>query len=188
MDPLLLFAMAFLLGVAGSVYVLVRGVERTDPGARLAAVDEYGRERASGRIALSWPFVAATLSLFGLIGYALARWSPLTTAPSIVVAILGGVGGGAVLTLLVGRWARQAARIDVEDERFVLQGHVARVVALPGSGAEARVEYEANGRRVLAAARPIDDSTLIVGADVVISHVEDGVVYVEPWSSVEERL
>jgi membrane protein implicated in regulation of membrane protease activity len=188
MDPLLPFATAFLLGVAGAVYVLVRGVERVDPRARSAAVDEYGRERLPGRIALLWPFAAATLALFGLIGYLLVRWSSFGVERSAILAFLAAACGAALFTLLVRRWARQAAHADVEDERFVLQGHVARVVSPTAGGGEARVEYEANGRRVLAVARPIDQSALTLGADVVISHVEDGIVYVEPWSSVEERL
>jgi hypothetical protein len=46
----------------------------------------------------------------------------------------------------------------------------------------------ANGRRVVAPARSLDHAPLVQGEDVVIDRLEDGVVYVESWTRVEERL
>lgn len=46
----------------------------------------------------------------------------------------------------------------------------------------------ANGQRVVAAAESVDHMPLVVGVDVVIDRLEAGVVYVEPWSRVEQRL
>jgi membrane protein implicated in regulation of membrane protease activity len=188
MDPLFLFATAFLLGVASWVYVIVRGVERIDPRAHSAAIDDFGREHPAGRIVLLAPFAAAALTVFGLVGYGMARWSSLGVMQSMLVAALAAVVGGGLLASLMGHWARQAAHLDVPDQRFVLQGHVARVVAAATSDGTGRVEYEVNGRHVTANARTIDDTELRMDAEVVINHLEDGVVYVEAWSSVEERL
>ncbi len=188
MDPLFLFATAFLLGVSSWVYVIVRGVERVDPRARAATVDDFGREQPAGRIVLLAPFAASALTVFGLLGYGMVRWSSLGFMRSMLVAALAALVGGGLLASLMGHWARQAAHLDVPDERFVLQGHVARVVTAATPGGMGRVEYEVNGRHVTANARTIDDTELRMDAEVVISLLEDGVVYVEAWSSVEERL
>jgi hypothetical protein len=86
----------------------------------------------------------------------------------------------------VARWAGYAVEHDRTDERFVLQGHVARVVGVGPDRAE--VEYTANGRRVVAPARSVSGALLAVGSEVVIERVDEGIVYVEAWSLVEQRL
>jgi hypothetical protein len=78
------------------------------------------------------------------------------------------------------------------DDRYLLQGHPARVTAaIPGAGhggAGGEIEYESDGRRYVLRARSWDDSAIAAGAEVAIERVEDGVAYVEQWAVVETRL
>jgi hypothetical protein len=186
-NPAAMFAAIFLLGVAGAVYVIVRGVERPARHASLP-VDAFGRETGVGKVSLRAPVVAAALIALGSVGSTLVR---LTTWPAWA-ALAGGAAAAAVAApvsaWLVRRWAMRAAVEDLPDPRYALQGHIARVVQAAAGREPASVTYTANGRRVVAAACSLDQTPLVAGTDVVIDRLEDGVVYVEAWARVEQRL
>jgi hypothetical protein len=76
----------------------------------------------------------------------------------------------------------------VDDERYVLQGSLGRVVAPIGSKSAGQVSLESSGHKEILPARGIDDQTMPVGTEVVIERIEDGVAYVEDWATVEKRL
>jgi hypothetical protein len=182
----LCFGIAFLLGVGGAVYFLSTGAERRSPTPRGFRVDEFGRQSGPIPITVAIPAVAAGLMAFGLIGYGAlraARWSAIWALGS---AAVGGVIAALVAARVIAGWAGYAADHDVPDERFVLQGHVATVVLARGDRAE--VEYTSNGRRVVAPARSVGGVPLQEGSEVVIERVDEGIVYVEAWSQVEQRI
>ena len=97
---------------------------------------------------------------------------------------------GAVL--LVARWALPAVAAEVVDERYVLQGHPARVTRIVADGAGApsayEISYEEGGATHVLRARSLEGTVLAPGSEVVIERVEDGAAYVEAWSVVERRL
>ena len=88
----------------------------------------------------------------------------------------------------MARWATQAAKQDVVDERYLLQGHPAEVVAAIASSATGEIAYVVGGKRYAASAQSLDGTPVAVGTEVVIDRVENGVAYVEPWVQVEQRL
>jgi anti-sigma factor RsiW len=180
------FGVAFLLGVAGAVYFLTRGAERRATKSRTVLVDEFGREAGPRAITLALPGVSAGLAAFGLIGYLVSRLTRSNVTLSLAAAAVAAVVLGVLAARLVAQWAGYAARNDAPDERYVLQGHVATVIAASPDRAE--VEYTANGRRVVAPARSVSGAPLIRGSEVVIERVEEGIVYVEAWSHVEQRI
>jgi hypothetical protein len=185
MDLSAWFGIAFLVGVAGAVYFLSRGVERRTGRKRGLSVDEFGRELGSRPITLAVPSAAAALGTFGLIGYLVTRVEARGIT-AIVVATMAGAIAAIGTAWIVAGWAGYAVQHDQPDERYVLQGHVARVVAAEPDRTE--VEYTANGRRVVAPARSVSAAALRPGNEVVIERVEEGIVYVEAWSHVEQRL
>lgn len=182
------FAGVFLLGVATAVYVIVRGVERSPRRAAVPMTDAFGRETGTGILSLRAPILAAGLMAAGLVGYLLERFGSLATWH----AALWGVASAAVAGLLAARfvrqWATRAATEDAPDPRYSLQGHIAHVIAPATGHGLAQIEYTANGVRVIAAARSLDETPLDPGTEVVIDRLEDGVVYVEAWVQVEQRL
>jgi membrane protein implicated in regulation of membrane protease activity len=78
--------------------------------------------------------------------------------------------------------------VDVEDARYLLQGHPATVTAAIDRAGEGEIAYEADGRRWTVRARSWDGAPLVAGTDVAIERVEGGVAYVEGWAEVETRL
>lgn len=180
------FGVAFLLGVAGAVYFLTRGAERRATRSRTLPVDEFGREAGPRSITLALPGLSAGVASFGLIGYAVSRFASSNAFWPLGSAAVGGIVVGLLAARLVAGWAGYAARHDTPDERYVLQGHVATVIA--ASPERAEVEYTSNGRRVVAPARSVSGTPLLNGSEVVIERVEEGIVYVEAWSHVEQRI
>src|SRR5262249_51799398 len=99
-----------------------------------------------------------------------------------------GAGGAIIAARLVKRWWRVVPEHDVDDERYVLQGHLARVTKSIGPDVEGEVELQlGTDRRVLRARNAVSGS-IAANTDVVIERVEADVAYVESWADVEKRL
>ena len=178
-----LFVVSLIAGLLLGVFAMLHGVERRRPGTTdLVAPPPPGELTAR----LNVPAITGFLVVFGAVGYPLRHaLGPL--ARLVVAAAAAGAGAiGAVL--LVAKWAVPSARGDVPDERFLLQGHFARVTAPVREGAPGQVEYEIEGRHFSAPAMSLDGSPIDAGTDVVIERIEDGVVYVEAWTHVERRI
>jgi membrane protein implicated in regulation of membrane protease activity len=168
------FLLAFIAGVLLGVRVMLFGIERGPH-----------RASSSNEIRSVQPLLAAFGIGFGLAGYLVSRFvSPL----GAVIAAL--VVGLAVMVLF--RWvvvkSATAAESDVEDERYVLQGHVARVVSPIAAGSEGRITFEDAGEHRTLRARALDDGAVSEGTEVVIERIEGDLAFVEPWVQVEQRL
>jgi len=91
-------------------------------------------------------------------------------------------------TRAVTHWVTQAAEHDVVDERYLLQGHPAQVVASIAGNRQGEIAYLVGGKRFAATAQSLDGTAVAAGTEVVIDRVENGVAFVEPWVQVEQRL
>jgi membrane protein implicated in regulation of membrane protease activity len=165
------------IGLIAGVRVMLYGVERPR-----AAGDDAPRSFAS------WPALIATFCFVtGIVGYAGLRWRPGSLGMSLVA-----FGAGVLASILayerIARWWTVVPEHDVDDERYVLQGSVGRVVAAIASGASGQISLETSGQKQVLPARAIDDQSMAVGTEVVIERIEDGVAYVEDWATVEKRL
>jgi membrane protein implicated in regulation of membrane protease activity len=171
----IVYLLAFIAGVLLGVRVMLFGIER-----------HTGRGVISGRrVRAAEPLMAGFAIGFGLAGYLTSRFVSATGA--VIAALCLGVVAMAVFRWLVVKSA-SAAEQDVEDERFVLQGHVARVISSIAAGGEGRISLEtAEDRRVLRA-RSLDDAAVGEGTEVVIERIEGDLAFVEPWVQVEQRL
>jgi len=170
------FVAAFLVGLILSVFAMLNGVERPAAGA--------GRRR----FALNVPTVAAFAAVFGATGYPLAVYSSLGWIAVLSIAIAAGIGGMIVSLFLVAGWAIPSARAEVVDERYLLQGCIAKVTEVAPDGTTGMIAFEDGGVRQLSRAAGLDGARLELGTEVAIERVEGGVAYVEPWSQVEARL
>jgi hypothetical protein len=169
------FVGAFIVGLLLGVFAMFHGIER--------------QARATGRrFSLNLPWIGGFATVFGLAGYLLARYSTLSSAADVgLAAIIGAAGAVATLSLVAG-WAIPGAKAEVVDERYVLQGCIARVIEVQSGGTRGVIAFEVNGVRQTAIAEGLDGARLESGEDVAIERVESGVTYVEPWSQVEARL
>jgi hypothetical protein len=132
---------------------------------------------------------AAAFSVgFGLTGYLVTRYTSWPMSSRVVIA---GVAGGlamALQSLLIARWAIPGARAEHVDERYLLQGTLARITQDVPFGGEGALRYVLDDQTCELAARDIDGGAIAAGTDVVIDRVEHGVAFVESWVRVEQRL
>ncbi len=182
------FLGAFVAGLVLNVYFMIRGVERWRRSDLAARLDAFGRELSLGRVSLRTPVAAAFASAFGLSGYLLHRYTSLETLPVVVVAMLVAAAAVAGAVMLISKWAVPAAKRDVPDERYLLQGQLARVTRGIPFGGEGEITYEIDGKAFVACAQSLDGAPVQASLDVVIDRVENGVAFVEEWSRVEQRL
>ncbi|HEX8945941.1 MAG TPA: hypothetical protein VF785_22570 [Gemmatimonadaceae bacterium] len=173
-----LFLAFFIGGLLLAVRVMIYGVERP------READSSG-ERS---FRLSPALIAVFSVVFGATGYGLTQGAIGTSGLRLTAAAGLGALTAVIAAQLMRRWWTVTPEHDVDDERYVLQGHLARVTKPIRAGVEGEVSFEfANDHRVLRA-RSLDDGALAAGTDVVIERIEDDLAYVEAWAEVEKRL
>lgn len=171
-----LFVACFLGGLLLAVRIMLYGVETP------------GRVQGERTFQLWQPMLTAFLIVFGVAGYMLGRSGTRASAVVLGLAVLAGAVAAVVSLLLVKRWSGMVPEHDVDDPRYVLQGHPAKVVT-PIAGEHAgEIVFEMESRAERLPARALDGVSVGAGTEVVIERIEDGVAYVEPWVQVEQRL
>ena len=178
-----LFLAALLLGLLLGVFAMLHGVERRPAGSGASSGTD-----APATARLNLPVVAGFATAFGAAGYLLLRYSTLSQGITLALATLIGAAGAAGAVALVAKWAVPGAAHDVEDPRYVLQGHLARVTAPIRGTARGEIAYVVDGVRHVTPAASLDGAPVPANTEVVIERIEDGVAHVEPWAVVEERL
>lgn len=182
------FLAAFIAGLVLNIYWIIRGTERWRGRDAAHRLDAFGREITMGSISLRTPILASFASSFGLIGYVLARYAAVSTWVSVGMAAVAAALAVTGAILLVKKWAVPQAMKEAPDERYLLQGHPATVTRAIPYGGVGEVEYIVDDRHFTLPARNITDGAVGEGTDVVLERVEDGVVFVEEWAVVEQRL
>lgn len=183
MESTHLFLGLFLAGLVLAVGAMLFGVERKRQSAT-------GAPTIGARLTV--PNIAAFATVSGAVGYLLHRYSSLGTAAILIIAAIAGALGVVGAVLLVARWALPAVAGEVVDERYVLQGHPARVTRIiadtAGAPSAYEISYEEGGATHVLRAHSLEGTELAPGSEVVIERVENGAAYVEAWSVVERRL
>jgi membrane protein implicated in regulation of membrane protease activity len=192
-----LFALVFITGTVLAVFVMLVGVVRP-PGVSVPEIPVgtgpfVSRERlisAASRMSARYhlPVLAAFTFGSGLAGYALSRLTQLGSVAQLAIAGVAGGGFAIIAAAMVARWALPAARKDIPDERFLLQGHFARVVRSIYPGQRGLILVEVNGITHTAPAIGLAGERISEGTEVVIERIEGQVAFVEPWSTVEQRI
>lgn len=180
-----LFLGALLLGLVLGVAAMLNGVVR-HPATLAAQLDPVPHGLRSARLAV--PLVAAFATVAGATGYLIDRNTDLSAAATLLIAVAGGALGGGGALALVAKWAIPGAKPEVEDERFLLMGHPARVFGTIDDGRVGTISYEMDGEHHTIPARTLGGELALEGAEVIIERVEGGVAHVELWTVVEQRL
>jgi membrane protein implicated in regulation of membrane protease activity len=170
-----LYLVTFVLGLALGVSSMIRGIDRHL--ARRGKVDP-----------LNMPTLAAFATAFGAVGYLLVRYTGLGHWTDLGVALGAGVAGGTGMFALIAGWALPSAKRDVEDERFLLQGHLGQVTRAIADGGTGEITYEYEGARHAVPARGLDGESIDAGTEVVIERIEDGTAHVARWSEIAKEL
>ena len=173
-----LYLVTFIGGLLLAVRVMMYGVERPR--------DENPAGERSFR--LSPPLVVALMTVFGGSGYILTRFGVGSVAIRVLAAAVLATAAAVITGYLVKKWWTVTPEHDVDDERYVLQGHVARVTKSIRANVDGEIGYDIGRQRHAMRARSFDDAELSEGTEVVIERIEDGIAYVEAWVEVEKRL
>jgi membrane protein implicated in regulation of membrane protease activity len=172
-----LYLASFIGGLLLAVRIMMYGVERP-----------RGDSTGERSFRLSPPLVVALATVFGASGYILTRSGIGTVATRVLSAAVLAAVSAFIAGYLVKKWWTVTPEHDVDDERYVLQGHVARVTKSIRAGVDGEIGYEIGRERHVMRARSFDDAALAEGTEVVIERIEDGIAYVEAWVEVEKRL
>lgn len=170
-----LFLATFIIGLVLGVFSMIAGIDREQRHGRWI---QY----------LNVPTGATAATLFGLVGYPLAKYTSLRTGAYLAIAIGAAVLGAAGMVVIIAGWAVPSAAKDIPDARYVLQGHLARVTRAIDPSAPGEITYEHEGQRQVTRAASLDGTPIALDADVVIERVEDDVAYVERWSTIARQL
>ena len=172
------FLASLIGGLLLAVRIMIVGVER--PPERSPTGERSFR--------LSPPLIVSFMVVFGISGYLLIRRTTLNSAQSASVAVALGVVASTAAAYLVRRWWTITPEHDVDDERYVLQGQLARVVTPIAAGSDGEVAFDFGSVHRVVRARSVGDVTMAAGTEVVIERIEDDVAFVESWLEVEKRL
>ncbi len=171
------FLISLLLGLALGVVTMLRGIDR------------HLQRRGGARVSpLNMPTIAGLLAVTGAVGYPLARYSALSVVIVVLIALASGVAGAAGVFALLAGWAVPSAAADVEDPRYLLQGHPGRVTAEIAAGSVGEIVFEHGGAQRRIPARTATERAIPADTEIVIERVEDGVAYVELWATIASEL
>jgi hypothetical protein len=173
-----LFIASLIGGLLLAVRIMMLGVER--PLERSPTGERSFR--------LSPPLIVAFTVVFGISGYLIMQRTPTGAVAAASIAAVLGVAAAVIAARLVRRWWTITPEHDVDDERYVLQGQLARVVTPIAAGVDGEVAFEFGAEHRVVRARGVSDVTLSEGTEVVIERIEEDVAFVEPWLEVEKRL
>jgi len=170
-----LFLSFFIVGLVLGVVSMIAGIDR---------------EQRRGRWVkyLNLPTLGTAAVLFGIVGYPLAKYTSLRPGGLVAIAAAAAVAGGAGMVAVIAGWAVPSAARDVPDERYLLQGHLARVTRPIDGSQEGEIAFEVEGRRQIATATSLDGTPIAMDAEVVIERLENGVAYVERWTTIAKQL
>jgi len=179
------------VGLVMGVFAMLFGTERSVQ--RAGATKPHERKSEHNPAAEPSPFlnlasIAAFGVGFGLAGYLTAGNDGWPIYVKIFVAASVGIAALVLQSVLIALWAIPGARSDHVDQRYLLQGTLARITGDVPKDGVGTLRYALDDREFDLPARTLDGEAVVNGTDVVIDRVEDGVGYVELWSRVEQRL
>jgi hypothetical protein len=126
------------------------------------------------------------LCWFGAGGYLLTRHGSFVAAVVLLMAVICGVAGGAIVFLFLTRVLLPHERELTADETAVVGvvGRVSSPIRAQGIG---EVVYEQMGARRSTPARSVDGTPIQKEEEVFVARYEKGVAYVRRWEEVLEE-
>jgi hypothetical protein len=173
----IVFLTAFIAGLLLAVFAMLHGVERP----------RGNRSRAPSAF-FNLPAIAAFAVGFGAMGYPLASRTQLPVWAVLLIAIATGALAISGMITLLAQWAFRGISTASADEQHEIQGQLAVVTRDISVQAPGEILYGHLGRQIQIPARGLSTRPLLVGSEVVIDRIEDGIAFVEEWAVVERRL
>ncbi|HTW58490.1 MAG TPA: hypothetical protein VMD99_10180 [Terriglobales bacterium] len=150
-----------------------------------AAARAAGQQTAhgSGVSPFNPPTIAAFLAWFGGTGYLLTRYSALRVGIELLMSIMVGLVGGAIVFVFLTRvLISEDENMDPADYEMV--GVLGRLSVPIRKGGTGELIYSQAGTRRVCGARSDDGSPMAKNTEVVVTRYEKGIAYVRLWSEM----
>ena len=126
--------------------------------------------------------LTAFLAWFGGTGYLLARHSTLWFFTALILSILSGTGGAALIYLFLTRvLSSPDEALDPAD--FEMVGVLGKLSVGIREGGTGELIYSQAGTRRVCGARA-ETGAILKGTEVVVTRYERGIAYVRCWSEI----
>ncbi len=132
--------------------------------------------------------VTAFLCWFGGIGYLLHRYSSLIVPVVLLLSVVSGIAGAALLWAVLFKLLLPRERV-LAGEDTEMSGVLAQVSdAIRASDGTGEIIFSQTGARRASAARSEDGHAIERGAEVVVIRYERGIAYVRRWDDLDDGL
>lgn len=169
------FAALFLAGLVLGVIAMLVGIQKDSPP-------------RTARSLFNLATIGAFVTVIGAVGYPLARYSSLGVLSMSAIAVVAGLAAWGLAVAMIAGWAVPSAAREAEDERYALQGFVGKVTQAIGNGTPGEISYQLEGTWHRARALSLDGKPIEAGTEIAIERIEDGIAWVERWSTIERQL
>ncbi len=138
--------------------------------------------RGAGVSFLNFGTIVAFLAWFGGTGYLLTEYSALWFITALVVSVVIGLMGAALVFWTVGKFLAEERPLDPEDYR--MEGVLGRVSSRIRPGGTGEMIFSQEGTRRSAPARSEEGIEIANDAEVVVTRYEQGIAYVRRWEDL----
>jgi membrane protein implicated in regulation of membrane protease activity len=129
--------------------------------------------------------ITAFLCWFGGAGYLLHRYSIFVATLVLLLSVVSGVFGAALLWAILFKLLLPRERV-LNSEDTEMTGVLAKVSdSIRSNGGIGEILFSQTGARRCSAARSDDGRTIERGTEVVVIRYERGIAYVRPWAELE---
>ena len=129
--------------------------------------------------------LTAFLCWFGGAGYLLLRYSIFVATLVLLLSVLSGIFGAALLWVILFKVLLPRERV-LNSEDTEMAGVLAKVSdSIRSNGGIGEILFLQTGARRSSAARSDDGRTIERGTEVVVIRYERGIAYVRPWAELE---
>lgn len=133
------------------------------------------------------PSIAAFLAWFGGTGYLLTRFSALWVGSALLLAVLAGLIGGAIIFFFLTRILMSDQEyLDAAD--FEMVGVLGKLSVPIREGGTGELIYSQMGTRRVCGARSDEGCAIGKGTEVVVTRYEKGIAYVRLWEEMANEL
>ncbi|MBV9342849.1 MAG: hypothetical protein JO159_18445 [Acidobacteria bacterium] len=127
--------------------------------------------------------LTAFLAWFGGTGYLLARHSTILFLTALLLSLLSGTGGAALIYLFLSR-VLSSPDEDLDPADFEMAGVLGKLSVPIRDGGTGEMIYSQAGTRRVCAARSDDGTPIFKGIEVIVTRYERGIAYVRRWSDL----
>ena len=187
------YLVCFLIGVTLSVVSFLGGsfhlphVHVHVPHAHVPhAVGHVAAGQSAEMPFFNFATITAFLAWFGGSGYLLTRYSALTVTVIMLIAIVVGLLGAAVIFWFVVKFLMKHDR-ELDPADFDRVGALGRVISPIRAGGTGEILFSMAGTRHTCGARSEEGEALPKDTEIVVTRYEHGIAYVRKWDEMAEE-